>query len=533
MIDMETMQAAAAVVTNSLWRASVQSVALAAVCGAGLWAFRVRSPAIRHAVWCLSAAVMLASAWPASWSASGGIDLPVSQTIYMVVTAGGPSEASPVAEASSWRLWAAGIWLAGLLWFAARWALGAIWLRRAVAASEPLTEPLADSLGACARWLESPSARTPVVAGWLRPAVLLPPGWREWSQTKLAAVVSHETAHIRRADPSFMALAALNRAVLWFHPLSWWLERRIASEAELACDDEASLVLGDRLEYARALVEVAAAVGPQRRRFAAGAVAMAGAAPVARRVDRLLSAGPSRRGVLRKWQWAALSAMVLGGFALTVSVRPTLAQSTGTAVEGVITDPSGARVPGAQVLLLDEDSDAVATTSSRTDGTYRLSPAGGGRYTLLVLGQGFQPYRKSRITVIAGATASQPVELTVAGVEEAIRVGPSVAQSGPGGLPTRIRIGGDVQKSKLLRQVRPDYPAEARAERVQGVVLLNAVIDKQGAPIELFAEPNGADARLVEAAIKAVQQWRYKPTLLNGNPIEVLTKVQINFTLSQ
>ncbi|MBI1357965.1 MAG: TonB family protein [Acidobacteria bacterium] len=530
MIEMESMQAAAVAVTNNLWRASIQSLLLAALCGAGLWAFRAKAPALRHAVWSLAAAIMLLSLGSGVRVPATGIDLPVSQTIYMVVTAGGGApQALPVAPSEAWRLWLGGVWLAGLAWFLLRWALGALWLRRLLTSATPLEAPLA----AGARWLESSAVRTPLVVGRLRPAVLLPAGWREWSESKRAAVVSHETAHIRRGDPAVMALAALNKAVFWFHPLAWWLERQIVSEAELACDDEASLALGDRREYAQALLEVAAGMGAHSRRFLSAAVAMAGAAPVARRVDRMLAGGPQRGGVLPRVQWAALSAVVFCGFALTFYVRPTLAQSGGTAVEGVISDPSGARVPGAQVLLLDENSEAVAKTASGSDGSYRLAPSGAGPYTLLVLGDGFAPYRKSRITVVAGATATEAVTLDVAGVEEIITVGPRVAQSGPGGRPTRIRVGGAVQRSRLLKQVQPAYPPEARAERVHGTVMLDAVIDEQGVPTELLAEPNGVDARLVKSAIEAVRQWRYKPTLLNGNPIEVQTKVQINFTLSQ
>lgn len=183
------------------------------------------------------------------------------------------------------------------------------------------------------------------------------------------------------------------------------------------------------------------------------------------------------------------------------------------------------------MLLLKESSDELAETVSKPDGSYRIVAPEGGAYTLLVLADGFDPYRRSGLPLVQGAAATHPVELRLGRVEEVISVG-SVAQTGAGGVPTRIRVGGKVQKARLVRMVQPSYPAEARAERVQGTVLLDAVIDKEGVPVELFAQPNGVDYRLVEEAIRVVKQWRYRPTLLNGEPVEVLTQVQINFTLA-
>jgi protein TonB len=81
----------------------------------------------------------------------------------------------------------------------------------------------------------------------------------------------------------------------------------------------------------------------------------------------------------------------------------------------------------------------------------------------------------------------------------------------------------------LTKQVPPIYPPEARAARIQGVVLLQATIDKQGTVVGL--QVLSGHPLLNQAALDAVQQWRYKPVLLNGQPIEVITTVTINFVL--
>ncbi len=99
------------------------------------------------------------------------------------------------------------------------------------------------------------------------------------------------------------------------------------------------------------------------------------------------------------------------------------------------------------------------------------------------------------------------------------------------GTTQRLRIGGNVQQTKLVSQVRPVYPPDAKLQRVQGLVQLSAVIAKDGTIQTL--EVISGDPLLVPSALEAVRQWRYQPTLLNGDPVEVITQIDINYTLSQ
>jgi len=100
-----------------------------------------------------------------------------------------------------------------------------------------------------------------------------------------------------------------------------------------------------------------------------------------------------------------------------------------------------------------------------------------------------------------------------------------------GPTPQRIRVGGNVQQTKLLQQPRPIYPPLAQEARISGVVRLNAIIGKDGT-VENLTVASGHPL-LVPAAMQAVKQWVYAPTLLNGQAVEVVTQVEVNFTLSQ
>jgi protein TonB len=94
-----------------------------------------------------------------------------------------------------------------------------------------------------------------------------------------------------------------------------------------------------------------------------------------------------------------------------------------------------------------------------------------------------------------------------------------------------IRVGGNVQAANLVRQVRPTYPPLAKQARIQGTVKFNAVIAKDGTIQNLTVQ--SGHPMLVQAALEAVKQWLYKPTLLNGEPVEVITTIDVNFTLNQ
>jgi len=97
--------------------------------------------------------------------------------------------------------------------------------------------------------------------------------------------------------------------------------------------------------------------------------------------------------------------------------------------------------------------------------------------------------------------------------------------------PQRIRISQGVTSGLLVNKVEPAYPILARQARVQGQVVLSAIISRQGA-IENLQVISG-HPMLVPAAIEAVRQWRYRPYLLNGEPVEVETEVIVTFTLAQ
>lgn len=92
-----------------------------------------------------------------------------------------------------------------------------------------------------------------------------------------------------------------------------------------------------------------------------------------------------------------------------------------------------------------------------------------------------------------------------------------------------VRVGGDVKAPELVQKIQPDYPPVARAARVEGKVVIDAVISKNGDVVSEKAV--SGPGLLVQSALSAVKQWKYKPTYLNGEPVDLAMQVTVDFTL--
>lgn len=174
------------------------------------------------------------------------------------------------------------VYFTGLLAFSVRLVGGWHLARRLVAGAAPV------AVDNRAPVLESAAVTTPLTTGLFSPTVLLPLTWREWPSDKLAAVLAHENAHIVRRDALVAFLAQVNRAIFWFHPLAWWLERTLAVTAEHACDEAAARQIGQPRRYAEVLLDMADAVRVRGHRVSWQTIGVDGSGLLGARIDRIL-----------------------------------------------------------------------------------------------------------------------------------------------------------------------------------------------------------------------------------------------------
>ena len=115
--------------------------------------------------------------------------------------------------------------------------------------------------------------------------------------------------------------------------------------------------------------------------------------------------------------------------------------------------------------------------------------------------------------------------------EESTQSSPPQSPTEQPQLPKQVRVSQGVTQGLLITRVQPEYPKKARKKHLQGTVVMQAVISQTGDIKDLKVV--SGDELLVPSAVKAVKQWKYKPYLLQGRPVEVLTEITVNYTLNQ
>ncbi len=479
---------------------------------------RSRSAALRHAIWTIGMAAILllplSLAVSPSWTPVVA-EVPVVPQTVVVSSAAGAAPAAPIR-------WLPILYAAGVLLTAFRFLVGAArvsWMvRRGTVSGEGL--------------VTSPSAHVPMAWGLFRPKILLPAAALEWPAERLRVVLLHESMHHRRLDLLTQLVAQAACCAYWFHPLAWLALARQRRERERACDDAVLRHGVAPHDYASSLVEVVRTLAASRRAFS-DAPAMADASSLESRVRAVLDTAIDRRPLTKR----SLLAVAFGAAAvfaplITVELR---AQTTGGTIAGVVEDPSGARVPNCRVTAKNLDGTNEETTRADAAGEVGFAAIQPGRYALEFGTPGFQPL-KLETTLVASATARVDARLVVGKIAEVVTVKGSRSGSvpAPQGVRTaeRIRVGGNVTPSRLLRQPRPVYPAELQQAGVEGVVKMRAIVGKDGRLLNPRVM-NSVDPRLAKAALDAVAQWLYQPALLNGEPIEVVTDIDMAFELGQ
>jgi beta-lactamase regulating signal transducer with metallopeptidase domain len=321
----------------------VRSTLAAALVGGMLWALRVRSGAARHGAWTAVLLTMLAMpaltavvppievAWPAGLPGlPGAVDASFDRapaappTLFEEAADGLTAPATDRRAAASttpalldaraaatppvdWLIAARAVYLAVAAILAARLVVGWFMTRRLIRSATRL------ATAAAAPVFESNAIAAPVTTGVLRPSIVLPRDWRRWSPDTMREVLEHENAHVRRQDLAVQFAAQVNRTLYWFHPLAWWLERRLAVSSEQACDDAVLRAGGEPKAYAETLLQMAEAVSHRGRRVAWSAIGMDGSGLLGARVDRVL-----RGDAARRMSWKHRVAAV-GGCALVLS----------------------------------------------------------------------------------------------------------------------------------------------------------------------------------------------------------------------
>ncbi len=482
-------------------------------------------------------------------------------------------------------VWFAGFMLAGTRVWNARRKARAL-LKNAIVLQNLPDFGLPDARTPSIRIAETDAVATAMTLGVFRPWILLPREHRLWEPELLRAVLLHELAHVRRRDCLVQWLPNVVCAVYWFNPLVWLARSEMLCESERACDDAVIRSGLSGSAFARDLVEIAQSMNSKGDSLMSTAVTT----KLERRIRRLLDPDANRRplsagravfgaviafallipiaGVRAEQTFkappvtslprvtleprltaeAAVAApmavpknapRVVAQVAQFAQTAPPPQSSPAGSLSGVVSDPTGAVVAGATVRIQALASSAPVSYSAVTapTGQWIFPSLPAGTYTLEVQVPGFRSFNQA-ITVSPGLNSQVDAKLMLGRASESVTV---VAQrpntfAGLTPLPAvqasskPIRVSAGVQPAKLIRHVVPVFPQSSRDRGVQGSVTFEAIIDKAGFIRDPLAT-NEPSPDLVQAALDAIRQWQYTPALLNGEPVEILTEITVNFTL--
>ena len=489
-------------------------------------------------------------------------------------------DAMRVRSVPAWAGWVLLTLVAGAVLRLAWVALGLLRLHQLRLAGElarpnPDYDELQVRIGTRAQLRFVPELEQPVTFGVRRPVVLLPEVLRQLPIGIQRAVLAHELWHVKRYDWSWVLVEELVRAALWFQPALWVLVSRIQSAREETVDELAILATGSRRSYLDALVTFAdrpsvfAAAAFARRRHLVHRMLMISRGPVMSST-RVVVCSVALLAVVAGASWYSVEAFPLTTEAQAPRDRalppppPPPPPGDRNKIElallrEVKEQPNAGNYHALGVLYFEkafrgtsltpeEKSKFIADGLAAEDSalSYDANYVDALIYKNLLLRLQAQletnPAERTRIIDEADRLRTRAMAMRKEQPATTHRPGtvppppppppppPDEAATWPvvdGEFP--IRVGGNIAPPTKVRDVKPVYPPEALSARVSGVVILEATIDREG---------KVRDARVLQsvppldtAAIEAVRQWEFTPTLLNGVPKPVIMTLTINFTL--
>lgn len=188
-------------------------------------------------------------------------------------------------------------------------------------------------------------------------------------------------------------------------------------------------------------------------------------------------------------------------------------------INGSVFDTAWKPIGGAEVSLINYSDCSVRSATTNAAGRYAFEDVAPGSYVLSILAAGFE------------RGSSEKFDTSARGLQSRMHFLERAREPGdPEPCPGRSLKGKFVTSAVLRKQVPPRYPREMREQGIQGQVVFEAVIAKTGR-VSTLRRLSAPHPMLADAAARALQQWRYSPTLLDGQPVAVITPLTVDFRL--
>lgn len=504
----------------------------------------LRSPGVHYAFWRIVLVVCLLLPIVQPWQPASMTFVPAPQPQPPVTDTAVRAPAPAPAQAAAAIDWFAAAQIAvaaGILLRLAWLALGAARLRRLRRRATDTAigfDDLKSAIGTAPPILWSSDVRHPVTFGVFRPVVLLPAAIKAIDLPAQRAIVAHELHHVRRRDWCWVIAEEILRSVFWFHPAMWWLVSRVQLARETVVDELSILATNARRTYLDTLLAFADDTG------LSSSPAFSARRHLFHRVMLLSKEGGMSSIRIAVTSCALLAALAAGSWG-AVNAFPlygAAAQDQAPPRDPISPDIHARR---AQEFWEKATKDTSLTRDQKLD-TVLKGIAAADRALAI------NPYHRDALIWKTTLLRLQALDADPADREKLVndaellrKVAMALSEPPqPGGnvmafMPQEykrvvdqlmpVQLGGEIKAPKKLYDVKPAYPPMAQMERVQGVVIVEAVLDAGG---------RVAAARILrsiplldEAALEAVRQWQFEPALVDGQPRAVLMTTTVNFRL--
>ncbi len=416
------------------------------------------------------------------------------------------------------------------------------------------------------RYVRQTGSRGPWTFGCLRPTVALPADFDALAPEFQRAVICHELLHIKRRDIACAFVEELAIATLWFHPWMWLVRARIRVTREQVVDSRVVAMLDNRDDYVRCLVDLSGHdLAPHFSQAGAG---MLRPRELRTRVDAIFQEVHMSRLRVAVAAFGFVAVTITTGFVavaampLRAVLPPTPDVASGmnrilpSQPQRAAQAPTATAAPRKQVNrvypeypqdALEAGIKGVVVVDITVNAAGDVSTAGVVSGPQALRASAFKAALAMKYTPGPSVTAMQiTFEYVLTGTTWGVKIGEALPNIGLRPIPRNAdavapapttnpdatgayRIGNGLMPPKKMKDVPPAYPAAAQEARVQGVVIMEARVDEQG---------NVSDVRVLrsiplldEAAVDAVKQWQYTPTLMNGVAVPIMMTVTVSFTL--
>jgi len=428
-------------------------------------------------------------------------------------------------------------WMAGALVVIGFAIAQSLQLRQVLATSDPVPDAIANRVADIGRELGLRRTPTTVVVEDRVPPML----WACLGSVRLIlptelldrldrnqtdTLIAHELAHLSRRDHWVRHLELAALALFWWNPVAWWATRRVRRAQELCCDDRvARLLPNHRRAYADCLVETARFLSGRQLPLGSQARAMADVSQMKGRIQMIMTTERDRDLNLAARATAAAALLACLAITPVITATPDTPDELGRPIS---------------LELKDADlHDVLATFSTITAVEILVEPGISGTVTA-----SFDevPWDDALFTIIEGQgltwqRSGDQIIVRRDGGEDRLEVrhedgGSSTRLAGKldGAEVFRYVPDGRISEPVAIDKVPPRYPPEAREAGITGIVVADTMIDEIGVVRDVVIQQSPSD-ELSAAAIEALQQWRFSPAMMDGEPVAVRYMVTFKFNL--